>query len=261
MEDATKEERTYINADAIGGEETKLGGKLIVRFTDGANTCFKSVSAHIVKKVNDDCYIALTTRTNLRYAPSDGGEYEVKDGVFFLQRAEGSYLAKFYFKPEGITHLNPNFEFAEGSMIDSTGDNISAIKLFNPKVTEGKVIPEVPELVAIDNGDFGIDTEFTIMGYPEETVVVDDDGKVSTASSKFKMYTSSGVLQSQNELIAKCDFLASKGQNGGGVTFKGENRLFAIYTACIEDAGESKKLGYCTRITEKITDLVDNIEV
>ena len=98
------------------------------------------------------------------------------------------------------------------------------------------------------------------MGYPQETVVVDANGDVSTATSEFKMYTSSGKLQSQNDIIAKCDFLASKGQNGGGVTFKGQNRLLAIYTACIDDAGEGKKLGYCTRITQKIAEFVDEIE-
>ena len=141
LEDAKEEERAYINADFIGGEETKLGGQLIVRFTDGEKTCYKSVSAHIVKKLSDNCYIALTARTNLRYIPQDGGEFEVKDGVFFLQRAEGSYLARFLFKSEGIEHFNPKFEFAEGCMIDSTGDNISAIKLINPNVTDGKEIP------------------------------------------------------------------------------------------------------------------------
>ena len=74
------------------------------------------------------------------------------------------------------------------------------------------------------------------------------------------MFTSSGKLQSKNDLIAKCEFLASKGQNGGGVTFKGQNRLLAIYTDCIDDAVEGKKLGYCTRITDKIADFVNEIE-
>jgi hypothetical protein len=51
LEDAKEEERTFVGADAIEGDETKMGGQLIVRFTseDGETTCFKSVSAHIVR--------------------------------------------------------------------------------------------------------------------------------------------------------------------------------------------------------------------
>ena len=71
LDDAKKEERTYIDAEAIEGDSHKMGGQLIVRFTDGENTCFKSVSAHIVKKLDDGSYIALTARTNLRYTPQD----------------------------------------------------------------------------------------------------------------------------------------------------------------------------------------------
>jgi hypothetical protein len=91
----------------------------------------------------------------------------VKDGVFFLQRAGDSYLAKFQVKAEGISHYNPGFDFGDGTDINTTGDNISAIKLTNPKITEGKVIPDVPEFESYSNDDFGENDEFTIMGYPE----------------------------------------------------------------------------------------------
>jgi hypothetical protein len=84
----------------------------------------------------------------------------VKDGVFFLQRTEDSYLARFEFMAEGIQHFN------DTDIIDY-GDNISAIRLINPKITEGRVIPEVPVFEAIENEDIDLDTQFTIMGYPD----------------------------------------------------------------------------------------------
>ena len=91
----------------------------------------------------------------------------VKDGVFFLQRTEGSYLARFKFNADGIAHYAPNFEFVEPNDINKTGENISAIRLTNAKITEGKEIPDVPELMGYDNNEAADDDEFTIMGYPE----------------------------------------------------------------------------------------------
>jgi hypothetical protein len=74
------------------------------------------------------------------------------------------------------------------------------------------------------------------------------------------MFACSGPLQSNNANIAKCDFLASQGQNGGGVTLKGKGRLLAIYSACVEDEDEGKKLGYCARITNKVVELVEGMD-
>jgi hypothetical protein len=90
----------------------------------------------------------------------------LKDGVFFLQRTEDSYLAKFLVKADGVSHYKPGFDFADGTDINTTGDNISAIKLTNPKITEGKVIPDVPEFQFYSNDDVTEDDELTIMGYP-----------------------------------------------------------------------------------------------
>ena len=73
------------------------------------------------------------------------------------------------------------------------------------------------------------------------------------------MYSSSGKLQSKNENVARCDFLASKGQNGGGVTWKGKDTLLAIYTDCVDDPSEGGKLGYCARINDKVVEFVDNL--
>ena len=78
MEDAKKEERTFRDASNIGEPATALGGQLIVRFKnpEADEFCFKIVSAHIVKEIEEGkSYAALTSRLNMRYAPGDGEEW------------------------------------------------------------------------------------------------------------------------------------------------------------------------------------------
>ena len=50
LEDAEKEEREFRDASNINANATALGGQLIVRFTNGAKSCFKVASAHLVRK-------------------------------------------------------------------------------------------------------------------------------------------------------------------------------------------------------------------
>jgi hypothetical protein len=80
---------------------------------------------------------------------------ELKDGVFFMQKVENTYLAKFHFKANAISHLNPGLEMNGDVSVHLSGENLSAIKLTNPKVAEGKVIPELPELKFTDNEEVG----------------------------------------------------------------------------------------------------------
>jgi hypothetical protein len=59
----------------------------------------------------------------------------VKDGVFFLQRADNTFLAKFSFNSDSIRHFNkPEFDFAGGVNIHESGQNLSAIMLTNMKL-------------------------------------------------------------------------------------------------------------------------------
>ena len=49
LEEVKKEERDFRDLNTIKEKATALGGQLIVRFTNGTDTCFKVVSAHIAK--------------------------------------------------------------------------------------------------------------------------------------------------------------------------------------------------------------------
>ena len=84
---------------------------LVVRFKDDdtGKTYFKNVSAHIVRKKEDGTYIALTSRLNL-LTKAGGKTIEAKDGVFFLQRVNDKYLAKFMFDGSEVEHYSEDFE-------------------------------------------------------------------------------------------------------------------------------------------------------
>ena len=79
---------------------------------------------------------------------------EVKDGLFLMQRVDDQYLGKFHFKADDIKHLTEEFNFEERH---SSGENLSAIILRNPKLADGKEIPEIPDLESFDNDDIDED--------------------------------------------------------------------------------------------------------
>ena len=171
----------------------------------------------------------------------------LKDGVFYMQKVENTCLARFHFKAEGVSHLNENLDMdnADGNSVHLTGENLSAIKLTNPKVAEGQVIPEPSPLEYTDNDDFDEQQEFVVSGYPDQIL----DETVTKVDVKDKMYASKGTLTSKEDKLVMCNLLASKGQNGGGVVFDEQDKLFAIYTDYEEDPNSGKNLSMCVRIT------------
>ena len=85
---------------------------------------------------------------------------KLKDGVFYLQKVGKSYLAKFQFKADAdaVRHFNKDLKID----VDGDGDmsvvhHLSAIKLTYPKVAEGKVIPELPDLKHTEDDDFDLE--------------------------------------------------------------------------------------------------------
>ena len=80
---------------------------------------------------------------------------KLKDGVFYLQKVGKSYLAKFQFKADAVRHFNKDLKI-DGDE-DMSVHHLSAIKLTYPKVAEGKVIPELPDLKHTEDDDFDLE--------------------------------------------------------------------------------------------------------
>lgn len=100
-------------------------------------------SAHIVRKVDDDEYVALTSFLNLQMI-SNNVVCKAIGGHFFLQkRAKKSFLARFEFDESDIEKYE-KLEF-DVNDVHKSGSNIVAIKLSNMKLAEGKEMPVVPE--------------------------------------------------------------------------------------------------------------------
>ena len=109
----------------------------------------------------------------MRYKPSGDNEWNIKDGVFYMQRVNDKYLARFFFDADGVSHYKDDIEFTGETNVHTTGECLSGIVFKGHMVAPGCVLPELPAFDFVDNSEFDDDTSFTVSGYPAETLAED----------------------------------------------------------------------------------------
>ena len=216
-------------------------------------------------KLDNDNYLALTTRTNVDR--SNKG-FKLVDGFFFLQQSGKSrYLARFKVEAQNVSH----YKDEEGDNIDlndeeinKNGSNLSAIELTDIKIQAGHQVPDVPELKAFQNTEFAEETKFVLSGYPEEVIekvtgTKGKDLKVETKKVSDMMYSCEGPCTVKGPEVLEADLLASAGQEGGAITFKDSGHVFGIYTGCFDSETEDSKMSFCVRMNNAVVNWIDGL--
>ena len=143
----------------------------------------------------------------MRYQPDGGPEWDIKDGVLFLQRVDDKYAAKFFFDKAGVFHYKNDIDFEGETNVHATGELLSCIALEKTVIAPGCALPDIPELEFVENSEFEEDTSFTVSGYPAETL----NEACELTATKNKMYSISGECKSKTGPVVACNLLTSKG--------------------------------------------------